>query len=264
MRKHNNPATAESSTSTPTTTTPTQEATTAPAAAAGAAVTAAATASAAAASATAVVAAAGATAAAPVAPAKAKAALASSCSNSVSTHEKHLLLQGSPKRGNISPPTAAPSHGSYSKVEPAGDSSSAWGRASTNTAGGADRRAQPSPPPPREQYSTQDDAPPELDALRPTFSKLSQAARIPSRRRLPITLAPVGVRGDETNASPLPSLFSATSSAAAAGGASGGVSSSSTTPSSSAHGLGPKPWGSSSRHQTAQPYSRQFAELALP
>ncbi|CAM9238985.1 unnamed protein product, partial [Scytosiphon promiscuus] len=76
-----------------------------------------------------------------------------------------------------------------------------------------------------------DDAPPELDALRPTsFSSPSkqlqhqqhqqqqqqqqpqQAARIPSRRRLPISLAPVGVRKGEANSSPLPSLSTAMSS----------------------------------------------------
>lgn len=63
-----------------------------------------------------------------------------------------------------------------------------------------------SPPPGRELAA--EDAPPELDALRPTF--FSGTSRAISRRP-PVTLAPVGVGGDS---SPLPSLFSATSSTA--------------------------------------------------
>lgn len=112
----------------------------------------------------------------------------------------------------MSPPTAAPSQGS--------SAGPAWASAvkvegSSASAGG-------------------DEPPPELEALRPTFSSPSKqqhqphqqaAAQIhPSRRRLPISLAPVGVRtGESTNAAPLPSLSSAISSTQQAPGTGAGV-----------------------------------------
>ena len=154
----------------------------------------------------------------------------------------------------MSPPTAAPSQGSGAGAAWAG---SIKVEGSSAAAGG-------------------DDAPPELDALRPTFSSKEQqhqqAAQIPSRRRLPISLAPVGVRkGESTNSAPLPSLSSAMSSAQPAAGA-GAVA----LPRGSPEGVKPA-WGGSNAsgeewHQQQQQqqipqqpqYSRQFAELARP
>lgn len=107
-------------------------------------------------------------------------------------------MMGSP--ANLSPPTAPPSPGSVNSNLDAVVAQGAWGRNSGSSSGGHVL----SPPAARELAA--DDAPPELDALRPTFSK---ATRVP--RRAPVTLAPVGVGGDS---SPLPSLFSATSSSA--------------------------------------------------
>lgn len=160
----------------------------------------------------------------------------------------------------MSPPTAAPSQG--------GSAGAAWDSAaevdgSLAAAGG-------------------DDAPPELDALRPTFSSPSkehqhqQAAQIPSRRRLPISLAPVGVRkGESSDSAPLPSLSSAMSSAQQA--ARGRARMPPAGGSSDGGGGGGKPaWGGSNAsgeewHQQQQQqypqqpqYSRQFAELARP
>lgn len=114
---------------------------------------------------------------------------------------------------NLSPPTTAPpSPGSVTSniesiIRPRG-----WGRSggggSTSGgdgggSGGLGGGHLVSSPAPREVGA--DDAPPELDALRP-FSETRAISR-----RVPVMLAPVGVGGDS---SPLPSLFSATASVA--------------------------------------------------
>lgn len=65
------------------------------------------------------------------------------------------------------------------------------------------------PTPHDQQLLAPDEAPPELDALRPSFSRTT---RIPSRRGGPVTLAPVGIGGNDPNPTRLPSLSSATSS----------------------------------------------------
>lgn len=154
----------------------------------------------------------------------------------------------------MSPPTAAPSPGS-------GAASTAWAGA-VNVEGSS-------------AAAGREDAPPELDALRPAFSKEQhqQAAKIPSRRRLPISLAPVGVRttGESTNSAPLPSLSSAMSSAPQAAGAGAGLprgGSSDGKPSwvggSNTSG---EEWHQQQQQQIPQQqphYSRQFAELARP
>ncbi|CAM9795113.1 unnamed protein product, partial [Sphacelaria rigidula] len=120
---------------------------------------------------------------------------------------------------NLSIPTVPPSPGSATgstnnvEATMVGTSTTgAWGdrRMSSSGGGGAVGEGQVSNStplsPPRARELAADDAPPELDALRPTFSKTARS--IP--RRLPtVTLAPVGVGSDS---SPLPSLFSATSS----------------------------------------------------
>lgn len=158
----------------------------------------------------------------------------------------------------LSPPvTAPPSPGSVtSNLEAISNS---WGRnSSTSSCAHA-----ASPPAMARELPMADDAPPELDALRPTFPTRQQQQQHQQeqrhQRRMPVTLAPVGVGGGEADTSPLPSLFSATSAAAAVSSDSSGPWRPNGSGSNAPAGQG---W-QQSLHKNQQ-YPSHFAELAPP